>query len=31
MNVDAVANVKIASDDVSLRAAAKRFLGMESD
>jgi flotillin len=31
VNVDAVANVKIASDDVSLRAAAERFLGMESD
>lgn len=31
MNVDAVANVKIASDGVSLRGAAERFLGMESD
>ena len=28
IDVDAVANVKIASDDVSLRAAAERFLGM---
>lgn len=29
VTVDAVANVKIASDDVSLRAAAERFLGMD--
>jgi flotillin len=31
ITVEAVANVKIASDDVSLRAAAERFLGMEAD
>lgn len=31
VTVEAVANVKIASDDVSLRAAAERFLGMEGD
>ncbi len=31
VTVDAVANVKIASDDVSLRAAAERFLGMLPD
>jgi flotillin len=29
VEVDAVANVKIASDDISLRAAAERFLGMD--
>lgn len=29
VTVEAVANVKIASDDVSLRAAAERFLGMD--
>jgi flotillin len=28
VSVEAVANVKIASDDISLRAAAERFLGM---
>jgi flotillin len=31
INIEAVANVKIASDDVSLRAAAERFLGMEAE
>ena len=31
VTVDAVANVKIASDDVSLRAAAERFLGMDQE
>src|SRR6187401_2381234 len=31
VTVEAVANVKIAGDDVSLRGAAERFLGMSSD
>jgi flotillin len=31
VSVEAVANVKIASDDMSLRAAAERFLGMTSE
>jgi flotillin len=31
VTVEAVANVKIAGDDVSLRGAAERFLGMPSD
>src|SRR3990172_37464 len=31
VTVEAVANVKIAGDDISLRAAAERFLGMSSD
>ncbi len=31
ITVEAVANVKIASDDFSLRAAAERFLGMEPE
>ncbi len=31
VTVEAVANVKIAGDDVSLRAAAERFLGMTTD
>jgi flotillin len=31
VSVEAVANVKIAGDDVSLRAAAERFLGMTPD
>jgi len=31
VTVEAVANVKIAGDDVSLRGAAERFLGMTSD
>jgi len=31
VTVEAVANVKIAGDDVSLRGAAERFLGMSTD
>ena len=31
VGVEAVANVKIASDDMSLRAASERFLGMTTD
>src|SRR6187399_778351 len=31
VTVEAVANVKIAGDDVSLRGASERFLGMSSD
>jgi flotillin len=31
VTVEAVANVKIAGDDVSLRGAAERFLGMPPD
>ncbi len=31
VTVEAVANVKIAGDDVSMRAAAERFLGMPTD
>jgi flotillin len=31
VTVEAVANVKIASDDASLRSAAERFLGMTTD
>lgn len=31
VTVEAIANVKIASDDMSLRAAAERFLGMTTD
>jgi flotillin len=31
VSVEAVANVKIASDDMSLRAAAERFLGMTAE
>jgi len=31
ITVEAVANVKIASDDMSLRAAAERFLGMTAE
>ena len=31
VDIEAVANVKIASDDVSLRSAAERFLGMEPE
>jgi flotillin len=31
VTVEAVANVKIASDDISLRAAAERFLGMTTE
>ena len=31
VTVEAVANVKIAGDDMSLRGAAERFLGMSSD
>jgi flotillin len=31
VSVEAVANVKIASDDISLRAASERFLGMSNE
>src|SRR5262245_4166384 len=31
VTVEAVANVKIAGDDISMRAAAERFLGMTTD